>query len=193
MENSKESFFSMDRLIEFGMGMAMSRQIANTMNEMMASMRNPPQMQTTVPPLFVQQPIQQGVPMQASYRPFAGGIAPQQISQTPQAVSQVVQGQAGVSAQPVDTQPLPPPLPEVYYISRGNGIQEGPYSDTEITRLVSEKEINAATPIWKAGSPQWQTAKDFPNLLALIALTPPKLLNNDKTISIQEENNESKN
>ena len=45
MQNTKDSFFSMDRLVEFGMGMAMSQQITQTMNAMMASMRPPPQVQ----------------------------------------------------------------------------------------------------------------------------------------------------
>ena len=43
MQVTKENFFSMDRLVEFGMGMAMSQQIVQNMNNMMASMRQMPQ------------------------------------------------------------------------------------------------------------------------------------------------------
>ena len=56
MQNTKDSFFSMDRLVEFGMGMAMSQQITQTTNAMMASMRQPPQVQVAAQPLYVQQP-----------------------------------------------------------------------------------------------------------------------------------------
>ena len=66
MDNNKDSFFSMDRLVEFGMGMAMSQQIVQGMNNMMASMRQPPltqnvynslPVQKTINPVQNQQPV----------------------------------------------------------------------------------------------------------------------------------------
>ena len=183
MQNTKDSFFSMDRLIEFGMGMAMSQQIAQTMNAMMDSMRQPPQIQVAAQPLFVQQPVQQGAPAQPAYRQYANAPqrwqpAPQQVSQNPTAVSQVVQQSTAITTPPPvpqGTASVQLPLPEVFYISRNGGQAEGPYSGTEIARLVAEKQVTAKTPVWQAGSADWKTAADFSDVIALIALVPPAL------------------
>lgn len=164
MQVTKENFFSMDRLVEFGMGMAMSQQIVQNMNNMMASMRQMPQMQVYAQPLYAQPAMQTGVPMQPVYRQYAGQpeAAPQ-----PQAVPQQVQQVQGKQ----EALP-PPPLPEVYYIVQ-DGKQAGPYSGTEIARLVAEKQVSAQTPVWKPGLAEWKTAADFSELVALIALVPP--------------------
>ena len=47
MNNQNNNFFSMDRLVEFGMGMAMSQQIVKSMNDMMSQMNVPPQIQVS--------------------------------------------------------------------------------------------------------------------------------------------------
>lgn len=172
MQNTDNIFFSMDRLVEFGMGMAMSQQIVQNMNNMMESMRRMPQMQVAAQPLFVQQPIQPGVPVQPAYQAFAGQ-PPVQQAQAVQAVphTQIAAQQPGATQ--AGEQPLlPPPLPEVYYIVQG-GRQAGPYSGTEIARLVIEKQVSASTPVWKSGLTEWKTAADFTELVALIALVPP--------------------
>lgn len=175
MQVTKENFFSMDRLVEFGMGMAMSQQIVQNMNNMMASMRQMPQMQVYAQPLYAQPAMQTGVPMQPVYRQYAGQPeaaaqpqAPQSVPQTQIAAQQPGAAQAG--EQPL----LPPPLPEVYYIAQG-GRQAGPYSGTEIARLVIEKQVSASTPVWKSGLTEWKTAADFTELVALIALVPPSV------------------
>lgn len=155
MQVTKENFFSMDRLVEFGMGMAMSQQIVQNMNNMMASMRQMPQMQVYAQPLYAQPVMQQGAPMQPAYRQYAG---------QPEAVQQ---GQGKQEALPP-----PPPLPEVYYVVQ-EGRQAGPYSGTEIARLVAEKQVSAQTPVWKPGLAEWKAAADFAELVALIALVPP--------------------
>ena len=162
MQVTKENFFSMDRLVEFGMGMAMSQQIVQNMNNMMASMRQMPQMQVYAQPLYAQPVMQQGMPMQPVYRQYAG--QPEAAAQ-PQAVPQQVQGKQ-------EALPPPPPLPEVYYIVQ-DGKQAGPYSGTEIARLVAEKQVSAQTPVWKPGLTEWKAAADFSELVALIALVPP--------------------
>ena len=166
MQNTNDNFFSMDRLVEFGMGMAMSQQIVQNMNNMMESMRRMPQMQVAAQPLFVQQPIQSGVPVQPAYQAFAGQ---QPVPQTQIAAQQPGATQAG--EQPL----LPPPLPEVYYIVQ-DGRQAGPYSGTELARLVTEKKLSASTYVWKTGMTEWKTAADFTELVALIALVPPAVI-----------------
>lgn len=169
MQVTKENFFSMDRLVEFGMGMAMSQQIVQSMNNMMASMQMMPQIQVAAQPLYVQQSLQQGMPMQPVYRQYAGQPA-QAADQNP-----ARQG----------AQPVPPPLPETaaqpviqateaYFVSLSSGLA-GPYTGAEIVRLVNEKTVTASTPVWKNGMTGWKTAADFPELVALIALVPPPL------------------
>lgn len=183
---SDSNFFSMDRLIEFGMGMAMSQQIAQSMNNMMASMRLPPQVQVASQPLYAQSSIQQGSPMRPVYQQYADAqqkqgwqIQPQQVSQNQAAFSQAEnQSQANVppSPPPVPKETLLPEqkFPEVFYISREAGKADGPFTKTEAVRFIIENKLTAATPVWKAGGQSWQTAADFPELVALVALVPPE-------------------
>ena len=175
MQNTNDNFFSMDRLVEFGMGMAMSQQIVQNMNNMMESMRRMPQMQVYAQPLYAQPVMQQGVPVQPAYQAFAGQ-PPVPPVQAGQAVphTQIAAQQPGATQ--AGEQPLlPPPLPEVYYIVQ-DGRQAGPYSGTEIARLVIEKQVSASTPVWKSGLTEWKTAADFTELVALIALVPPAVV-----------------
>ena len=187
MQNTDNIFFSMDRLVEFGMGMAMSQQIVQSMNNMMESMRRMPQMQVVAQPLFVQQPIQPGVPVQPAYQAFAGqppvpqvqavqvGQAVPQV-QAVQAGQQVQAGQSAAQKQPAESAPaLPPPVPEAYYVAQ-NGAASGPFSVTELARLVTEKKLSASTYVWKTGMTEWKTAADFTELVALIALVPPAVV-----------------
>ena len=183
MQNTDNIFFSMDRLVEFGMGMAMSQQIVQNMNNMMESMRRMPQMQVAAQPLFVQQPIQPGVPVQPAYQAFAGqppvpqvqAVQPVPVGQAGQAVPQVGQLPAA-QKQPAESAPaLPPPVPEAYYVAQ-NGAASGPFSVTELARLVTEKKLSASTYVWKTGMTEWKTAADFTELVALIALVPPAVI-----------------
>lgn len=185
--NDNNSFFSMDRLIEFGMGMAMSQQIAQSMNNMMASMRVPPQVQVASQPLYAQNTIQQGSPMQPVYQQYAGAqqrqgwlVAPQQVSQNQAAFSQAgSQNQSNVPSAPPpvpsETLLLEQKFPEVYYISKKSGKADGPFTKTEAVRFLIENKLTAATPVWKAGGQSWQTAADFSELVALVALVPPEV------------------
>ncbi len=189
MQVTKENFFSMDRLVEFGMGMAMSQQIAQSMNNMMASMQMMPQMQVAAQPLYVQQPLQQGMPMQPVYRQYAGQPQPavgQAVGQNPAGQNSAAFAQGGQASIPSAGQAaakeelpaLPPPLPEAYYVAQ-EASASGPYSCTELVRLVAEKKLSASTPVWKTGMKDWQKAESFPELLCLISMVPPP-------ISIQE-------
>lgn len=180
MQNNKDSFFSMDRLLEFGMGMAMSQQIAQTMNAMMASMRQPPQVQVAAQPLFVQQPVQQGAPAQPVYRQYATvpqpwQSAPQHVSQNPAAAAQVTQQSTVTAPPPLPPPAVPPQFPIVFYIAGGQGTAEGPYSESELARLIIAKKLTAKTPVWKAGTEAWKTAAEFSEIVALAALVPPAM------------------
>ena len=157
----KDSFFSMDRLVEFGMGMAMSQQIAQSMNNMMAQISTPPQVHFQ-PTHLAMQPVQ---------------VAPAipTLAQTAQRAPSVAGGAASASAQGTQTPTKAISIPEVYYVSLQKGKSEGPYSGTEIARLVMEKKVVATTPVWMTGMAEWKTAADFPDLVALIALVPPEM------------------
>ncbi len=107
------SFFSINRLVEFGMSMAIAEQMVKTMNSAMANMHIP------------------------------GSMNPMQTA-----------------------------VPQFYYaIIEGN--QGGPFSEQELSRLIAEKKIVKETYIWKPGIADWRIAENFPEILKLVALTPP--------------------
>jgi hypothetical protein len=108
-----ESFFSMNRLVEFGMSMAVAQQMVSTMNSAMENMKV------------------NGVP-QSGNAPIA---------------------------------------PLYYAVFDGN--PAGPFSEKEFSRLITEKKIVKDTYIWKPGMANWQFAEKLPEVLKLVALTPP--------------------
>ena len=108
-----ESFFSMNRLMEFGMGMAVAQQMVNTMNSAMENMK----------------------------------------------VNGVAQANNAIAA------------PLYYAVLDGN--PAGPFSEKEFSRLITEKKITKDTYVWKPGMPHWQFAEKLPDVLKLVALTPP--------------------
>lgn len=166
MQNNENSFFSLDRLLEFGMGMAMSHQIIQNMNTLMASMQRPPQMPVVASPLYAQVPIQSDNPPQVVYQNFAQH---QEKSSHPASFSEISQSSTKQSQES-----LPPiTIPEIYYIASTEKKPEGPYSGTEFARLVLEKKVSASTLVWKSGTADWKKASEFPELIALIALVPP--------------------
>jgi hypothetical protein len=110
---NEDNFYSIERLVEFGMGMAIAQQMVNTMNSAMANMHIPGSMN----------PIQS---------------APQQ-----------------------------------FYYAIINGKQAGPFSEQELSRLIAEKTVVKETYIWKPGLPKWEIAEKLPEILKLVALSPP--------------------
>ncbi len=111
-----DSFFSMDRLVEFGLSMAVAQQMTNTMNHCMQNMHVPGAMQ----------------PMQQTF----------------------------------STQPI-------FIAVNGNSI--GPLSHSEFMTLVNNGSVNKDSLAWMAGMPSWKRIEDIPEILKLIALTPPPL------------------
>lgn len=108
-----DSFFSINRLVEFGMGMAVAQQMVNSMNSAMTNMHIP------------------------------GSINQMQTS-TPQ-----------------------------FYYAMIDGNQAGPFSEQELSSLISEKKIVKETYIWKPGLANWEFAEKLPEILKLVALAPP--------------------
>ena len=111
-------FYSMDKLVEFGMSMAIANQMVSTMNKSINQMEIP----------------------------GAGKSMPSQTE-------------------------------NVYYAIL-DGQQSGPYSLTELSRLITEKKVVKETYIWKPGMKQWTLAENIDEVLRLVALTPPPLPEN---------------
>ncbi|MFM2195262.1 MAG: hypothetical protein RL092_862 [Bacteroidota bacterium] len=107
-----DSFFSVDRLLEFGMSMAIAQQMVNTMNMAMNNMN-------------------------------ASGVTT-----------------------PISSHPA------LYYAVL-DGNPAGPFSEKELSQLITEKKILKDTYVWKPGMLQWQFAEKLPEVLKLVALTPP--------------------
>lgn len=116
---NEHGFYSIDRLVEFGMGMAMARQMVNVMNETMQTMYVP------------------GAPNTIS--------APKSLT--------------------------------LYVGIDGKAV--GPLSESEFTKMVSEKKVTCSTFVWMPGMPGWKLADQVPEVLRIIALTPPPIPGKD--------------
>ncbi|GHV89843.1 hypothetical protein AGMMS50268_03460 [Spirochaetia bacterium] len=114
---SEVNFYSVDRLVEFGMSVAIAQQMVKSMNETMSNMQIPGSMNS----FFAQ-----------------NSTAP----------------------------------PSVYYAIIDNN-QEGPFSETELVRLIIDKKIVKETYVWIPGMKNWQLAENVPAIIKLVALTPP--------------------
>jgi hypothetical protein len=112
------NFFSIDRLVEFGMGLAVAQQMVKSMNESMTNMHIPGAMN----------------PMEKPQKDF------------------------------------------FYAMIEGN--KAGPFSEQELTRLIAEKKISKETYLWMPGLPNWKMAEQIPEVLKLVALSPPPFQNN---------------
>jgi len=110
-----DNFFSMDKLVEFGMGMAIATQMAKSMNQSLTQMEIP----------------------------GAGKAMPNNTD-------------------------------SIYYVVL-DGKSEGPFSLTELSRLIAEKKIMKETYVWKPGMAQWDLAENVSEVLRLVALTPPPI------------------
>lgn len=64
---------------------------------------------------------------------------------------------------------------ETVYYAVLDGKQAGPYSLTEVARLIAEKRIVKETYVWKPSMAKWDLAENVDELLRLVDLTPPPL------------------
>lgn len=110
---NNNDFFSIDKLVEFGLSTAIASQMVQTMNVALNKMSVP------------------GGPIQNFYQ-----------------------------------QPI-------FYYAIVDGAQIGPCAESEIISLINQGKIKNETYIWKPGMPSWLTAKEIPEILRLVALTPP--------------------
>lgn len=108
-------FYSIDKLVEFGMSMAIANQMVTSMNHALNQ-------------------------------------------------SQV----------PGTTRVFSAPNENIYYAVI-DGKQAGPFSITELSRLIMEKKVVKETYVWKPGMLHWDLAENVEEILKLVALTPPPI------------------
>lgn len=109
-----DDLFSVDKLVEFGMGVAIANQMTSAMNKSMSHMND-------------SEPAKSSLDIES-----------------------------------------------MYYVVIG-GKQEGPYSVSELSRLISEKIVVKETYIWKPGMDCWTTVENVEEVIRIVALTPPPI------------------
>lgn len=113
----ESGFYSIDRLVEFGLTLGVATQMANSMNASLQAMRIP------------------GARNAMQLNVLAGN------------------------------QPI-------YYVVL-DGKSVGPLATSELSRLIAQRRVTKETYVWKPGMPDWQLAESVPEVLKLVALTPP--------------------
>lgn len=113
MDNN--SFYSIDRLVEFGLGMSMAQQMVGMMNRTMQNMHLP----------------------------------------------------GGLHQAPSQQQPF-------FYVAI-DGKAVGPLTARELTQLIQEQKVNKDTLSWMPGMQGWKPVEQVPDILKIVALTPPPL------------------
>ncbi len=93
-------------------------------------------------------------------------IANQMVSSMNQTIRQMDVPGAG--------RPMPAQTEQVYYVVL-DGQQSGPYSLSELSRLIMQKKVVKETYIWKPGMAQWDLAENIEDVLRLVMLTPPPI------------------
>jgi hypothetical protein len=61
------------------------------------------------------------------------------------------------------------------YYAAIDGKQAGPFSETEIVRLINERRVFKETQVWFSGMKSWLPAENVPEIMRLMLLTPPAL------------------
>ncbi|TFW28524.1 DUF4339 domain-containing protein [Massilia horti] len=54
-----------------------------------------------------------------------------------------------------------------------DGKSAGPFDEAELLKLIMTARVTRASYVWKPGMAQWQTVENTPEVLRLVALTPP--------------------
>lgn len=127
---SEVSFYSIDRLVEFGLSLGVATQMAQSMN----------------------------VALQKMNVPGAGN-----------SLETVRVPASGLST------PAPSTFGQTTYYVVLDGAATGPLSTAELARLITEKKVTKETYVWTPGMADWQLAEAVPEVLQLVALTPPPL------------------
>lgn len=119
----ESSFYSVDRLVEFGLSVAVATQMASSMSTGLQAMQVPG------------------------------------------------------ARNPMLPNALTGDGPLFYVVLEGESV--GPLSGAELSRLVAEGRVTKESYVWRPGMPDWQLAENVPEVLELVALTPPPVPSRD--------------
>ena len=98
---------------------------------------------------------------------MSAAVASQVMQGMNKTMSETMQQWSAAMKAPMNTSQL-------YYVAL-NGKQAGPFSETEVVRLINDKKVTKETLIWHQGMNVWKKAEDVPAILRIIALSPPPL------------------
>jgi hypothetical protein len=59
------------------------------------------------------------------------------------------------------------------------GKPAGPFSEDQVSRLITEGKVTKASHVWKPGMSKWELAENIPDVLKLVALCPPPFIPGD--------------
>ncbi len=113
MTNDQDHFFSINRLVDFGVSMAVAQQLVESMNYAMKNSVGPGQKNSSVG------------------------------------------------------------LDESNYYLSLDGKASGPYNHIEVSKLILDGKLTRKSYLWKPGMANWDLAENIPQILKLVALTPP--------------------
>lgn len=54
-----------------------------------------------------------------------------------------------------------------------DGKPAGPFSEAEMSRLISDGKVTKNTHVWRPGLPKWELVANVPDVLKIVALAPP--------------------
>ena len=77
--------------------------------------------------------------------------------------------QPGMGQQP----PVPPVPPAGQYFVAVNGAQSGPFTPEQLRQMIANRQVTAATYVWKQGMAGWATASSLPELADAFGSVPP--------------------
>jgi hypothetical protein len=69
------------------------------------------------------------------------------------------------------TSPIGGPMKSYHIIFDGK--PAGPFSESEIARLITEGKVKKDTYVWRLGMAQWDMVENVTDVLKLVALAPP--------------------
>lgn len=87
--------------------------------------------------------------------------------------------QDGYNHNPVGSSPqhgAPPPMPQqaMYHAAIG-GVQQGPFSQSQLQQMAQQGQFTSDTLVWTTGMAGWEAAKSVPSLSQLFGASPPPL------------------
>lgn len=62
-----------------------------------------------------------------------------------------------------------------------DGKPAGPFNDAEISRLIVEGKIKKNTYVWRLGMGDWSLVENTPEVMKLVALSPPPFIPEDRS------------